>query len=220
MLEQATDSESDGHISTQEKYDALSRAMGEYWDLIDSCGLGEKHLKTQTFNTVAGQLEYNCQTVCTDLDFYRVHTLYVNEGNGHYRPLQRISPHEVFPYTTVSSVIPMKLVYMPNAPKITALASAVDGVNGWEEFVIASAAFHIKAKKDDANIWERRKQEVARRIQTMGQVDLGEPMRVSRKRYNRNRGMSPFSPFYGQVNAYLVRGDKIELYYYNGFNAW
>jgi hypothetical protein len=50
------------------------------------------------------------------------------------------------------------------------------------------------------------------RIKAMGNVDFGEPARVSRKRRR-----DPWEQLYSNsVNAYVVRGDKLELYYLNG----
>jgi hypothetical protein len=48
----------------------------------------------------------------------------------------------------------------------------------------------------------------------MGNVDFGEPMRIQRKRHRKN---DPFIMFNSNINAYGLRGDKIELYSYSGY---
>ncbi len=213
-LEQLTDTENDGHITAAEKGEILDSAMAETWDKICSVGLGEKFVKSTTWNTTAGTQAYALQTVCTDSDFYRVHAVYVDEGNGQFRPLQRISSAEVQAFRAPSTVVPIKMFYIPYLAKA---AATFDGLNGWEEHVLMTAACAIKMKKEDSySQFAQRKRELEARMEAMGPADFGEPARVVRKRKRSTEGY-----FYqnGNVNCYMLRGPNIELLYRYGYQA-
>lgn len=216
-LEQITDTENDAHLSTTEKNEILNSAIAETWDHIVSAGLAEKYVKSATFSTVADTLEYNLETICTDGDFYRIHQLYVDEGSGQLRPLTRLAPAEIQSFRPPSSVVSMKLYYIPSAPMLESGddSETFDGINGWEEHTLMTAACAVKFKKDDDyNQFYRRKKELEQRIASMGNIDFGEPARVVRKR---KRSLDPFLMYRNNINAYCVRGDKLELYYNYGY---
>lgn len=217
-LSEMADSEGDGHIAAEEKRKAINRAVTETWDTICSYGLGEKYVKSATFTSTAGTIEHLFSAICTDGDFYRVHQLYSVEGSQ-LRPLQKIQPSEIRPFKACPTACSMKLYYIPCAPapdpavQATWEAQTFDGVNGWEEHVLVTAIGHIKRKKDDSySPWAQRKREIEQRMALMGNVDVGEPARVSRKR----KRTDPWFVFNQNVNAYGIRGDKLELYFYDG----
>ncbi len=218
-LEQLTDTEGDAHLGTNEKYAILSSAAAETWDLIIAAGLAEKYVKSQTFNTVAGTTEYVFQTICTSGDFYKVSRLYVVESTYYLRPLQRVSPSEIMEFRAPISVVPMKLYYIPYSPKLASASDTFDGINGWEEHTLMTAACAIKMKKEDSySVFYQRKKELEARIMAAGMTDFGEPARVVRKR-SRGRYMDPFQNYSTQMNAYCVRGDKLELFYSPGITV-
>ncbi len=213
-LEQLTDSEGDAHLGTAEKFAIMNSAIAETWDLIVSAGLAEKYVTPQTFNTVAGTLEYALQTICTAGNFYKISKLYVVESTNYLRPLQRVSPHEIQEFRAPAAVVPMKLYYIPYSPVLTT-GQSFDGINGWEEHSLMVAACAIKMKKDDSySVFAARKRELEDRIKTMADTDFGEPCRVVRKRYRARN--NPFMNYSTQLNAYGLRGDKLELYYAPG----
>ncbi len=218
-LEQLTDTENDAHISTTEKNAIINSAVAETWDKICNAGLGEKYVKSVTFNTVANQTEYVIATICPALDFYRLHQLYVVENASplQMRPLQRLTGSEIQSFRPPPSVIPMKIYYIPYATVFAVGDDAVtfDGINGWEEHTLMTAACAIKMKKDDSYaVFAQRKQELEARIKSMGNIDFGDAPRVVRKRARR---ADPWFMYQNQVNAYNVRGDKIELFYNYGY---
>lgn len=209
-LEQLCDIENDTHLSSAEKFSIMNSAIAETWDLLCEVGLGEKKLSSATFNSVSGTQDYDLFTIASD--FYRIHSLYVNEGNGHYRPLTRINPSEVAPFKAPTSAVSLKLYYIPYSPVLTT-GQSFDGINGWEEHTLMTAACAVKMKREeDYNLFYRRKKELEQRIRSAGAVDRGEPMRVSRKRKR-----DPFYLFNKPINAYCVRGNNLELYYYDGY---
>jgi hypothetical protein len=213
-LTQITDIENDNHIVNDEKDAILNSAMAETWDCIVDAGLAEKYVKSNTFNTAAGTQEYALATVAGS-DFYRVHQVYANEGNGQLRALQHINPAEILNFRAPAAVVPMKIYYIPICPVLTigsgGDASTFDGINGWEEHTLMTAACAIKLKRqEDYRPYAARKAELEARIASMGTVDFGDPPRVSRKR--KPIGYT-YYPYFSQINAYLIRGDKIELFY-------
>lgn len=221
-LDQLCDIENDAHLSTAEKNSILDSAMSETWDLICDSGLGEKYVKSVTFNTVANQTEYPFSTVAPSLDLYRITKLYAVENGTRFRPLQKISPSEILSFKAPAGVTGMKLYYIPICPKTTADADTFDGVNGWEEHVLMTAACAIKMKREESyDLFYKRKMELTQRIKSMGLVDFGEPPRVAHKR-GRYGSFSSTYPLVGAstVNAYVVRGDKIELYSLDGYPGY
>lgn len=213
------DIEGDTHVGAAERRKAINSGVSDTWDKICSNGLGEKYVKKVSFNTTAGTSEYAFSTICTDGDFYRVHQLYVVEGTQ-LRPLPRVQPAEIAPFKAPTSTVAMKLYYLPCAPEpdptneATWEAQTFDGINGWEEHALIVAIGHVKRKKDDSySPFAQRKRELEERMATLGQVDFGEPMRVVQK----SKRMNPYRLFQNNVSAYVVRSDKLELYYYEGY---
>lgn len=226
-LEKLTDSENDSHISPQEKREAINAGVAETWDVICSSGLGEKYVKSVTFNSTANTMEYSIATVVSAGDFYRIHQLYSMETDGLMRPLKRVQPSELFGFKAPPQVCSMKLYYIPCAPAPSPLdvdsvawgATTFDGINGWEELVLMCAASAIKFKKDDSyGNFAQKKQELIRRIGSMGNIDFGDAPRVQTKMNKRSAGY--WAAFQNPVTGYGVRGDKIELYYYSDFTGW
>ncbi len=211
-MEKLCDIENDTHLSSAEKFEIMNSAIAETWDLICDSGLAEKYVTYANFSTVAGTLTTNLFTVATD--FYRIHKLYVLESNGAMRPLQRINPSEIQTFTAPTSAVTMRLYYIPYSPVLTT-GQTFDGINGWEEHTLMTACCAVKMKKeDDYQLFFRRKKELEGRIRANANVDFGEPIRVTRK--NR-RQRDPFMLFNSNVNAYGVRGDKLEIYCYSGY---
>jgi hypothetical protein len=222
ILEEA-DAVGDGHISTAELNKITNSSVSETWDFICQTGLGEKYVRYVDFNTVAGTQEYPFDTMVVPNDhqqgIYRIHQVYVNEGNGQYRPITRINPAEVLSFRAPPSAVPMRLYYILSAPvwseDSTDDDETFDGINGWEEHSILTGAMKIKSKKDDSyRQLQDRKREVERRILTMGMVDMGQPARVVRRRHS---SVNPWALYTHNVNAYVVRGDKLELLQLHGY---
>lgn len=207
-MEKLTDTEGDTHLSSAEKFEIMNSAIAETWDVICNSGMGEKYVTYANFSTVAGTLAYSLFTIAPT--FFRIHQVYVLE-NGRMRSLKKISPTEVQTLAAPTGVVTMRLYYIPYSPVLTT-GQSFDGINGWEEHTLMTACCAVKMKKeDDYRLYAARKQELERRIKTMGNTDFGEPMRVQRK-HRRYREQDPFALFNSNINAYVLRGDNIELY--------
>lgn len=226
-MEVAVDAVNDTFFTTDEKRDAIRVAVAETWDKIVSAGLSEKGVKSVTFTAVPGTLSYDLATVVTAGDFYKVSALYVVEdaASGLNRPIERINPAEVYGYRPPQNGATMRLYYIPTAPTfkvggVYSGSSTFDGINGWEEHSIATAAMALAKKRDDD--WQKhftRKQELERRIAEMGNTDFSGPSRVVRRRHRQRYGLmrEPYwASMSSNINAWNIRGGSIELYSYVG----
>ena len=215
--------QNDRHVDRDERYAFLVSAVQEAWDLIVKSGLAEQYVKKVSFNTVANQMEYEIEPedgtgLIDDGDFYKVSAIYVDEGNGHLRSIERINPAEILYHQAPQAVVPMWLYYIPAAPTFKDEnedwdeEETFDGINGWEELVLQTAALNICQKKgDDYNQYYRRKKDLEQRIATMGNTDWSGPTRVVR-RARRRVADRLFFPFSSNVTAWGIRGGKLELY--------
>lgn len=213
-LRENCDIENDQHLSDTELYKILSSAVAETWDRIISAGLHEQYVKNVSFAVTSGTQEYSLATICTDGDFYKIHQLFVNEGDGRLRPIVRINSAEQYGYKPPQQSCTMKLYYIPCAPELEADGASFDGINGFEEHTLALAEITVRKKRmEDYSGAARRKQEMEQRIASMGNTDWAEPPRVVRRRA---RAADPFWVYKADVNAYILRGNKLELVYYYG----
>lgn len=219
-LEKMTDAENDTHLSTTEKQEIIASSAAETWDHIVASGLGERFTKLANFSSVSGQRAYDLtsSTYIPDQDFYKLQSIYIDEGGGHLRPLERINPAEVRAFRPPPASIPVVFYYIPCAPTFKDNMGAFDGtktfdgINGWEEHTLVTAAITVKMKKeDDYSGYARRKAELEERIAHMGSQDASQPARVTRRRGTTRAGY--WYPYHGMINAYGIRGNNLELYY-------
>ncbi len=219
-LRQMTDSVNDTHLTDVELYAVLTSAVAETWDAIMMAGAKGEFVKKALFNTVPGQREYSLTTggvIGTDNDFYKVSTLYVDERNGQLRPINRISPEEEQAYRAPRAVIPMVLYYTPCAPVWTTGVESFDGINGWEEHTLATAAIFVMNKKqDDATPFKQRKRELEGRIASMANRSRGEPPRVVRKRHQQSQDR--YALWLNNVSCWDIVGNDLMLMYRYGYN--
>lgn len=74
-----------------------------------------------------------------------------------------------------------RIWYIPRASDLTLDTDTIDGVNGWEEYVIVDAAIKALTKEEsDAQVFMMQKQALLKRIEDMaGNRDAGEPERIT-----------------------------------------
>ncbi len=215
-LREMTDTVNDTHLSKTYMYGVLTAAVADTWDKILKCSKGDHFTKSVTFSTVAGQTEYPLSTVVSAGDFYKVSVLAVDEGQGQFRPLTSISPLELQSYRAPTAAVPMKLHYTPCAPVWTVGNESFDGINGWEEHTLNTAAVMVKKKKqDDFQPFLQAKKEMEGRMASAASRDDGEPPRVVRKHMRASADY--YAAFRNNVSKYLVRGLNLELYYNHGY---
>jgi len=222
-LDELTDNQKNKHLSEPEKNKLIVQGVCDTWDKIINTGLSEQHVKRADFSSVTGQLEYDLENgvLVPDRDFYKVHQIYIDENAGQYRPLPRLNPGEVQAFRAPQAVVPVILYYIPTAPTFKNTDGSwkddatFDGINGWEEHSLMCAAIALKAKKeDDGTPFRQRKAELEARIARMGMTDYSEAPRIVRRR---RRAQDPFMLFRNNINGWLIRNNKLSLYYHYGY---
>jgi hypothetical protein len=93
----------------------------------------------------------------------------------------------------------VRLEYLPQAiqPAGTSLDYTVEGVNGWEEYIVLSVAIRLLAEEEvDTSAFQAERARIEDRIQLLaGQRDAGQPQHVQDTRGNRLRGRNSRGPW-------------------------
>lgn len=203
-LDTLLEMESDGNVTQAQKIDALNCGLTEFYDYLIASDLSDYFVKTHTFNTVAGTVQY-----ALPADFYKVRQVYVSESDGRFRPLPSVNEWYLQSHRAPDSAVPMRLEYIPCAPVLTAPSDSVDGVNGWEELIVLYAALDICRRKQDEPGWLREKaKKLEARILKMSTRDVGMPDKVIRRRLRDPYGLYNRST----VDGYRLRGSYLEVY--------
>jgi hypothetical protein len=208
-LQEMTSTQNDEDLSVTELNDAIVSAAAETMDHILTSGLSEQF--TQVYDASVTSLDLS-----TVLDFYKIAKVYVLEGDQ-YRPIERMNLQDIYPFKEVTTAVPIRILYIPFSSKMKNDdgsyndAATFDGINGWEEHTLVTAAMQVKAKKeDDAAYFRQRKAELEERMAFLGSTDFSGPARVVRKRTARRDFALPYNT---QVSAWTLRNKTIQLYY-------
>lgn len=220
----AADAQNDTSITDAWLYQQATALVAKLWDIITMNGLGGEGVLTRYLATVAGQQDYAFTsaiwgttdpvgaTGATLPLFYKVKTLYCNDGNGLYRPISRVSPNEEYALKAPTSVHTLKLCYLPCAPVWTLGSESFDGINGYEEWIVQGLAYAIKVKhQDNGGEHKGLQREIEEQIQTAANRNMDEPPRVIRRRAA-SVWASKTLPYSGGVGGWDLRGGVIELY--------
>lgn len=224
-LRQVTNTENDTHLQNNELYRFLTSAVSDTWDTLLAAGLGGEGVASVGFNTVAGQVEYSLFSLAPS--FYQLKTLYSVQGGvisagagggpivvvgGLRRPLTRVNPSEEQGMVAPTSISTLVLYYHQAAPVFTTGDETFDGINGWEEHVVQTAAIQVKVKKeDDAGPFRQRKREIEERIGRMANRNQDEPPRIIRRRSSMQN--TARMALYNNSPLYFdLRGGNLELY--------
>lgn len=220
---EAADAVSDTNITDVWLYKTATAGVAKLWDLILMHGLGGEGIKTVFLKTVSGQTNYDVNGTVWALtsggayntaltDFYKVKTLYCDDGNSLYRPISRVTPNEEYGQKAPAAVLTLKLCYIPCAPVWTIGSETFDGINGWEEWLVQYIAYAIKMKQqDDGGPHKGAQREVEEAIKVMANRNADEPPRVIRRRASRAWAARTL-PYTGGVGGWDLRANNIELY--------
>jgi hypothetical protein len=232
-LRESVGAENDTHVTDAELYRALTSGVADTWDTILSNGIGTEGVKSTFLNSVIGQQEYailgnnwrasQAAPLASALDdFYQVSRILVVEGDR-LRPIERVNPSEQYTLSAPKEAAVIKMYYFPVAPTFTTGLESFDGINGWEEHTIMSAAIYIKAKKeDDTGQFRAKKREVEERMKKMANRLRDAPPRIVRRASPVHgygyHGYGPsgylrgyHTPYTASVRAYDLRGANLEL---------
>lgn len=133
--------------------------------LQNASGSGDNALTVRPFNFNERNRYNNILFAVTAAAFYR----YLIQG----------SKIKILPQP--SAGITFKMWYIPAPAKLTSTAQTVDGIAGWEEVVILTAAIQIMNKQElDSSALKREQQEAVDRVITMAsERDAALPERVT-----------------------------------------
>lgn len=195
-IENATDRFPDAELQ-----DYLKTAHREWWDFLINNGGGHLFETTHSVSTVA-----DTATVALASDHYRMvgvdatvagwtrtlEPIPVGERNrysaggiswhGLTRIGYRVLGANLRLYPTPDAVYALTVHYLPEAEVDFGTGSnTVDGYNGWDEYVVLTAALNVLTKDN------RRTEHVEKRltrleenvISSLGSMDVGEPPRVT-----------------------------------------
>jgi hypothetical protein len=212
----AADAVNDTNITDPWLYQVATAAVAKTWDVLLSHGLGGEGIKNVTFNTVANQQEYALGTIVSAGDFYKVKTLYVNEGNGQFRAISRTNPNEEHGMRAPLGVYAMKLYYIPCAPVWSTGAETFDGINGWDEHVVQLVAYAIRVKQqDDGGPHKAAAREIEMTMKSRANRSEDAAPRVVRRKRAQER-QHQWAPYSANVTAWDLRGPNLELFYSYG----
>lgn len=171
-VRQRTDTVNSTFVSDAELDAWLDDAVAEYRDLIVGA-FGEDYYTTSTtFTTTSGTQSYALGTVAPT--FYKLSQLYVKDGS--YRcPIHKITLKDLLEDTRNSgwtfnrgysdvgyrvvgdnlmfAPVPagthtVELWYVPAAPVFANDSATMDGIDGWDEFVVATVAVRVAIKEE------------------------------------------------------------------------
>lgn len=150
-------------------------------------------------------------------DFWRMANVSVTYG-GFKRTIQPFMPKERprWSETAVPSGLTISCRYVPAPPRLTLGANqSVDGVAGWEEWMVLDACEKCASKEEsDALEFARQKAAVEKQINEMaGDRDAAWPERVTDVYERREYGFTLGVPRYRIVGPQLSNGtlDQIEI---------
>lgn len=208
-----TDTVGDEHLSLGEKNRFIVAAAAETIDALISSGLSEQTALEHEFTTATGAVDMANEVD----DFYKILKVYVKEGTGVYRPIERINLQDVYGYRPVTSSLTFKILYIPWSSKLQDSDgnfnddATFDGINGWEEHTLCLAAAKVKRKKEeDYRPYEQEAAKHQERMAFMGNTDFSGPARVVRKRTNRR---ADYFPYQTTVSGWTLRSKNITFYY-------
>lgn len=183
-VRQRADIENSTFVSDTELYGYISASYAVLYERLVLSGLAYFE-STETVSAVAGTSSYALHAThmsTVGVDYQR--------ASGKFEPVRRLMPRErdYFPepspvaaayrivgtnlvlYPTPSIAATYRHIYIPAPADLTSAATSVDGVSGWEEFIVNDAARKCLLKEEsDTSALER---EIARDLDRIEEARL------------------------------------------------
>lgn len=195
-VRQRSDTENDPHITDAELTRWINQSAARWWGHIVRARGEQYVMTTATPSTVAGTA-----TVAVPSDFFKLKGIQWDRGSSKRQRIHRIELQDFLRldvdsrdwttgrlrvmvegtnfrfHPTPNAVYNLIVWYIPAAPQLSADDDTLDGVNGWEEWVVLDAAIKVMAKqKRDSSLLEDERKLVMKDIQSVSDdVDDGEP---------------------------------------------
>jgi len=197
------DKKGSGFIQNDELISYINNSYAELYDLLVGAYGNDYYSKEYQFSTNGNSNEY-----ALPKDFYKllgvdyiispngVLTLkpyQLNERNryqngtywsalvGVYGPRYRITSNNIHFAPNPDGAYNIKLIYVPVCPTLKLETDRLDGVNGWEEYIIIDAAIKMLQKEEsDITVLAAQKGAITARINLMAENrDAGQSFRVT-----------------------------------------
>lgn len=203
--QQRADMENSKHVSDAEWLTYIDIGYKALYDVLVS-KFEDYYTTTTTFTVASGD-----STAPLPTDFYKMRGLDRADGGsdyyslrpfnfenrnrkGFYQRYRGIEPSVQYRIMSGSLIFEptdqaagnYKLWYIPAATSITSTAQTIDGVNGWEEFIVITAAMKALIKEEsDVSVLAAEQNDIRARIEHMAQSrDAGQTERISDVSHN------------------------------------
>ena len=177
----------------------------ELWDMLVAAAPPDYYSSSQTVSVVAGTIAYALAADFMDAQEVWVQGTTADRLRG-LRPMRRGERGYLQAPTAAATVV---LEYTPNFTTFANDNSTLDGVNGWDDLVVALVArdMLVKARESTEQV-DLEAAELRARILRMGNRDRGNP-RFVRDAEDEN---DSFWQITGNLARYRLRGGNIEIF--------
>lgn len=216
-IRQLTNTSRNMAVSDEEIMSYIDHNYPRTWALLANASPPDFMVESASFNTVAGTKGYDVTSVSIvpNQNFWKVKTVYVNEGNGELRPIPPINEANVQAFRAPQGAYAIQLDYIKQCPQITAVSTTIDGINGWEDHLVALCCQDVKMKlEEDPSPYIKKEQSLAAEIAKVAYRDAGHPERLVRR-----RSQDPYFLYRNSVDGYRLKGNTLELYYRAGYRS-
>ena len=186
----------------------INTHITEEYDLFIQASPPSYYSSTTTISVTSGTTTYALPS-----DFLSLQSVFLSQTGGQVREVMPIRSGERAYYRAPQSSYTVTVEYTPTPTLLSSDSDTFDGVNGWDELVVALVArdMLIKARESVEQI-QLKIGELRGRIRTMGNRDRGKPryLRDGDQPDAQNRAQAFFAS--GTISAYRLRAGNIELY--------
>jgi len=188
QAKQKADMENRNFVKPDEWIQYINDGYKELYDILVSKFEDYYTLGPVAFSVATGQTSYTLPT-----DFYKLRGVDRSNGGSNFIPLlpfnfndrnrrtfyrrwggieptvrYRIFGNKLIFNPQEQAPGSYQLWYVPQAADITTDSQTIEGVNGWEEYIVFSAAIDALAKEEsDVSVYEAAKQQMLQRIQAL-----------------------------------------------------
>jgi hypothetical protein len=157
------------------------------------------------FNTVAGTIPY-----ALPADFLWCQDLYAAEDVDHYRPIRNLTGWQRNVYRAPQGAYSLVLRYTPTPVDLSADADTVDGIIGYDEWIVASAArcLLLKERDDVSQITGELRELEQDIIESISFRDQGQPQMITEVEMATDW---PY-PYRQAINGYQLRGGFVDVF--------
>lgn len=199
-------------LTDAEIEDMINEALCDLYDILIEAAPPDYYASQTTLTTSSGTTAYSLPS-----DFYKIRSVWVDEGNGEYRPLGDVPDARRQFYRAPAGAYSVLLNYIPTCSTLASSGSTFDGVNGWDKLVTLQAAIQCKNKEEsDPSVLAGMYVETKQRIISMANRDPSECPRVKRSSL---RNADSIRAFQNTIDGYHLRAGNLELVRYAGIYA-